>query len=191
MHSRRGTKRVRPMTTLVTVTVVTLCFVVAGCSSSSGSDASDTKDDKTTTTAAATDTTKPDDKTPDKTTVPIKIDPDLSIDAAATKALEDIDTSSFCSGVEGFAGLFQALFNGFGSDAERPEATPAEEAAFNKAVKVWGAKMQKVAPPEIADDFALFADDPTGLSAEQTPEQEKASDRVEAYVTSHCKVPKN
>jgi len=200
LTSHRAIGRSRPTTTRVSVVALTvaLALTLVGCGSSSGSDASDTKADdagKTTTTAAKTGTTKPggsDTSKPDgSTTTTIKIDPSLSIDAAGTKVLADVDTSTFCSGVEGFAGLFQALFNGFGSDAERPKATPAEEAAFNQAVQSWAAEVLDVAPAEIKDDFAVFAKDPIGEKAEPTPAEQSASDHVGTYVQANCNIPSN
>ena len=193
MESQRTPARAPQRRVMLGAVALTVAVALSGCGSSSGSDASatttgktDTTVDKTVTTAAETETTTEPDRT--ETTTPA-IDPSLSIDAAATKVIENIDTSSFCSGVVGFAGVFQALFNGFGSDAERPDATPAEKAAFDEAVQAWAAEMQKVVPPELADDFAVFAQDPTGLNAEQTPEQKKASDRVGDYAQDNCDLP--
>jgi len=188
--------------------LLTLGLVTTGCSSK-GSEAkvattataSSTTEAsaKTTTTVAMPTTTSADDVTSTSAARPTTTGSSGSSPSAqeyydtVLDKIDAIDTSDFCTGLQGFAAVLKALFD-FPTDASgNPPANFDQidkqlEAKMEQAVK----EMGKTLPPNLRADWAVVASTSSKRGEEAaTPAEKAASQRVGAWAKAHCHLKSN
>jgi len=107
--------------------------------------------------------------------------------------IDAIDTSDFCTGLQGFAAVLKSLFD-FPTDASgNPPADFDQidkqlEAKMEQAVK----EMGKTLPPNLRADWAVVASTSSKRGEEAaTPAEKAASKRLETWAKAHCHIKTN